>query len=128
MDGQDFTFTNCMAICCDGKHFIKFRDGRATIPLQELFNIEKCWERNIKNLCGVVCKQKGMCIPHRKLNVLKIFTENVRYRNINRDTVVTKIIIRENCKHKNCMGAWCFEIFETKWVGTDKEKRQKLLN
>ena len=119
MFGQNFTVTNCMAICCERQHNIKFKDGRAVIPVWELFKIEKCWENNITNLCGIVCENDSMYNLHKKLDAFKFFTENIKDRNINKDIVVTKILIRDNCKHPYCIGAWCFEIFETKWVGTD---------
>lgn len=55
MDRQNFTVTNCMVICCEGKHNIEFKDGQAIIPLQELFNIEKCCKNFFEKLCGAVC-------------------------------------------------------------------------
>ena len=41
-----------------GKHFIKFKNGKAVIPTWEVSEIEKCYEQNIKNLCGESCKIK----------------------------------------------------------------------
>ena len=39
--------------CCPEKHYIKFNDiGLASIPVWELFEIERCWEKNIENLRG----------------------------------------------------------------------------
>ena len=125
MEGQNFTVKNCMVMCCDGQHVINFKDSRAIIPVQELFKIKECWEKNIENICGTVCKKKGNCEPHIKLNAFRFFTEDIKYENIIQDAVVTKVLIKDNCKHPYCMRAWCFEMFATKWVGTDEEEHQK---
>ena len=114
-----------MVTCCEGQHYIKFRDGRAIIPVWELFNIQKCWEKNIKNLCGIVCESSSMCILHRKLHIFKHFTEETKNRNINNDIVVTEILIKDNCQHPYCMGGWCFAISRTKWVGKNVGLRER---
>lgn len=45
---QNFTLRNCGVPCCNGQHFIKFRDGKAIIPIWELFQIEKHWKKILK--------------------------------------------------------------------------------
>ena len=117
---QNFSVRNCNVPCCHGQHFIKFRDGKAVIPVWELFQTEKCWKRNIKNLCGIVCENDNLCNFHRKLNVFEFFTQYIRARNINRNDVVSKIFIRDNCRHPYCLNSWCFKICETTWVLSDK--------
>ena len=29
-------------------------------------------------------------------------------------------MIRDNCKHLYCLNSWCFETYETEYVGYDK--------
>ena len=97
---------NCSVPCCHGKHYIKFGSiGTATIPVWELFEIERCWEKNLKNICGVICESNNLCLAHRRLKIFKYFTEEIRERNLNRNIVATKISIRDNCKHPFCMNS-----------------------
>ena len=81
-----------------------------------MFNIERCWKKNIRNLCDIVCPEKNQRKLHRKLNILTFFSEYIRNRNTERNDAVSKILIKENCKHKYCMNGWCFEIFETEHI------------
>ena len=55
---QSYTVKNCNVPNCQGQHFIKFKNGKAVIPTWEVSEIEKCYEQNIKNLCGESCKIK----------------------------------------------------------------------
>ena len=116
-----------MVTCFEGQHYTKFRDGRAIIPVWELFNIQKCWEKNIKNLCGIVCESSSMCIQHRKLHIFKHFTEEIKNRNINNDIVVTEILIKDNCQHPYCMGGGVLQFQEQngleKTQGCEKEQQ-----
>lgn len=66
---QNFTLRNCGVPSCNGQHFIKFRDGKAIIPIWELFQIEKHWKKILKRyaiqyaekkICAI-CKKNQMC-------------------------------------------------------------------
>ena len=113
---QSFTTRHCGALCCNGQPYIKFINEKAVIPTWEMFNIERCWKKNIRNLCDIVCPEKNQCKLHRKLNIFTFFSECIRNRNTERIDVVSKILIKENCKHEYCMNGWCFEIFETEHI------------
>ena len=118
---QNFTVRNCNVPNCHGQHFIKFKGGKAVIPVwEEMFQIEKYWKKNIERLCGVVCEKDFLCSLQRKLNCFTFFTGNIRQRNINWNDVVSKIVIRHNCRHLFCLNGWCFEIYETEYVTNDK--------
>ena len=104
-------------ICCTGQHFFKFKNGKCVVPVWELFQIERHWRKNINELC-----RKSNCYSqlHRKLNVFLFFVNTIRKRNIERNDVVSKIMIRENCKHKYCLNLWCFSVSETEYITSDK--------
>ena len=55
-----------------------------------------------------------------KTRLYPFFSNNIRLNNINNDIIVTKIMIRENCKHPLCLNNWCFEIYETEYLGYNK--------
>ena len=115
-----FTVRNCSVSCCHGQHFIKFNDsGLASIPVWELFSIGRCWEKNLKNICGVVCESNNLCLAHKRLKIFKVFTEEIREKNWTKNIVAETIRIKDNCKHPFCMNNWCFVIGKTKWVSTD---------
>ena len=92
----------------------------------EFFQIVRHYEKNIQNLCGIVCSNDRLCHLHRKLNYL---SNNIRQKDINNDIIVKKIMIRENCKHPFCLNNWCFEIYETEYAGYNKPlaRRSKYL-
>ena len=127
---SNFTTRNCNVPCCTGQHFIKFKQGKAIIPAWELFEIERCWKKNIKKLCGKVCSNNNLCKLHIKLNCFLFFTNGIKQRNIERNIVVSEIMIRENCKHPYCMNSWCFETYSTEYLTKDKSfsyRAQKFL-
>ena len=93
---------NCGVPCCHGQHYIKFINGKAKIPAGEFFEIVRHFEKNIVELCGPACPNDNLCLLHKKLNCLKFFIEYIRDRNRNRNDIVTKILIKENCEHKMC--------------------------
>ena len=113
---ENFCVKNCNVPCCHGQHYIKFNNGRGKIPTWEFFEIVRHLEKNIIELCGPVCSKNNLCLLHKKLNCLKFFSEYIRDRNINRNDIVSKILIKENCKHPMCINNWCFEIYETKYL------------
>ena len=97
---------NCNVPCCHGKHYIKFNDiGLASVLVGELFEIERCWEKNIENICGKVCKSNNLCLAHKRLKIFKYFMEEIRETNLNRNIVATIICIKDNCKHPYCMNS-----------------------
>ena len=115
-----FTVRNCNVPCCHGRHVIKFNDiGLASIHVWELFEIEKCWEKNIRNIRGIVCKSDNECLVHKRLKIFKYFTEDIRERNLTRNIVAKTISIRDDCKHPYCMNSWCFRIGKTEWVSSN---------
>ena len=116
---SSFTVRNCDVLCCDGQQFIKLINGKAVIPTWELFEIECHWTKNIEKLCRPVCPSDKMCKLHRLLDVFNFFSNNVRSKNIKEDIIISKIMIKEQCKHPYCMNAWCFEIYERKYIGKD---------
>ena len=102
-----FTVRNCNVPCCHGQHVIKFNDiGLASIHVWELFEIEKCWEKNIRNIRGIVCKSDNECLVHKRLKIFKYFTEDIRERNLTRNIVAKTISISDDCKHPYCMNSW----------------------
>ena len=119
---SNFCVKNCGVPCCDGQHFIKFINSKAVIPTWEFFQIVRHYEQNIKNLCGIVCSSDRQCHLHRKLNCLHLFSNNIKQKIINNDIkiIIIKILIKENCEHPFCLNSWCFEIYETEYVGYDK--------
>ena len=114
-----FYVRNCGVSCCQRQHYIKFINGRAVVPTWEFFEIQRHFEKNIVELCGPACPNDNLCLLHKKLNYLKFLSEYIRDRNINRNDIVTKILIIENCKHKMCLNNWCLEIYETKYYKTE---------
>ena len=117
---SNFTVRNCGVPCCKGQHFIKFKQGKAVVPSWEMFQIERCWKKNIEELCGIKCESDNQCKLHKKLNVFLFFSNYVRQRHIKRNDIVSKIMIRENCKHPYCLNSWCFEVYETEYITKDK--------
>ena len=117
---SNFTTRNCNVPCCNGQHFIKFKPGKAVVPVCELFEIERHWRKNIEKLCGKVCSDNNLCKLHRKLDCFLFFTGNIKQRNIERNDVVSKIRIEVNCRHPLCMNSWCFSIHETEYITNDK--------
>ena len=97
---SDLTTRNCNVPCCTGQHFIKFKNGKCVLPIWELFQIERHWRRNINELCR---KNNCSCQLRRKLNGFLFFMNTIRIRNIERNDIVSKIMIRENCKQKYCL-------------------------
>ena len=73
-DYSNFAVRNCGVPCCKGQHFIKFIQGKAVIPSWELFQIERCWKKNIERLCGIVCENDNLCKLHKKLNTFLFFS------------------------------------------------------
>ena len=120
MENYSAVVRNCNVPCCHGKHYIKFNEnGIAIIPVWELFQIERYWEKNFKSICDVVCSSKPMCLVHRKLKIFKHFTEDIRNRNLNQNIIAEYIYLRDNCPHPFCMNSWCFNIQKTKWLPSD---------
>ena len=115
----NFTVQNYNVPCCKGQHFIKFKTGKAVIPVWELFEIKNFWKKN-RNLCDAVCPSNHLCDLHKKLNVFTFFSVTIRHRNINRNDVVSKIFIRDNCWHPWYLNSWCFKIYETEYVTDNK--------
>ena len=70
---SNFCMRNCGVPCCDGQHFIKFINGKAVIPMWEFFQIVRHYEKNIQNLCGIVCSNDRLCHLHTKLDCLHFF-------------------------------------------------------
>ena len=99
----NFTVRNCNVPCCTGQHFIKFRNGKAVIPAWELFEIERHWRKNIGKIFAHVCYNDNLCKIHKKLECFLFFSNYIRERNINRNDVVSKIHVKENCEHPFCM-------------------------
>ena len=110
---------NCNVPCCKGQHYIEFKNGKAVIPAWELFQIEKSWKKNVKIICGIECEKEYLCNVHKKLNTFTFFSEYIRDRNINRNDVVSKILIRENYRRPYCLNYWCFEIYDTEWAPSE---------
>ena len=115
-----FRVRNCGVPCCDGQRFIKFIDGKAVIPTWGFFQIVRHYQKNIQNLCGIACSDDRLCHLHRKLNYFQFFSNSIRQKNINNNIILKKLMIRDNCKHPYCLNSWCFEIYETAYVGYDK--------
>ena len=70
------TVKNCNVPCCHGQHYLKFNEvGIAKFSVQELFNIEKCWDKNIKNICGSLSEKSNECLAHKRL---KIFVTEIQ--------------------------------------------------
>ena len=105
---------------CDGQRFIKFIDGKAVIPTWGFFQIVRDYQKSIQNLCGISCSDDRLCHLHRKLNYLQFFSNSIRQKNINNNIILKKLMIRDNCKHPYCLNSWCFETYETEYVGYDK--------
>ena len=117
---SNFTVRNCSVPCCKGQHFIKFKQGKVVVLSWELSQIERCWKKNIEKLCGIKCENDNLCELHKKLNVFLFFSNYIRQRNIERNDVVSKIMIRENCKHPYCLNSWYFKVYETEYLTKDK--------
>ena len=65
-----------------------------------------------------------------KKNCFLFFSGNIRKRNVERNEVVSKILIRENCKHPFCLNSCCFKIYSTEYVMNNKSlsyRAQKFL-
>ena len=121
-----FIVKNCGVNCCNSKHYIKFIDGRAIIPAWEMFQIERCWKRDAREKCDYVCPKRNPCREHSLLSVFKFFSERISDRNTDRNDIVSKILIKDNCKHRYCKNNWCFSIYETKYL-TEPGTRAKYL-
>lgn len=101
--------------CCNGQHFIKFINRNAVIPTWKFFQIVRHYEKNIEQLCGIACESEYLCRLHQKLNCLQFFSNNIRHKNIQNDIIISKIMIRDNCRHPYCLNIWCFKIYETEY-------------
>ena len=117
---------NCGVNCCNSKHNLKFINGKAIIQTWEMFEIEKCWKKIVREKCDIVCPEKRQCEEHMWLNVFSFFSEYVKERNTYRNDIFSKISIRENCGYKGCFNEWYFEIYETKYL-TEPGTRAKYL-
>ena len=67
---SDFFVRNCGVPCCNRQHFIKFIGRKLVIPTWEFYQIVRHYEKNIQNLCGIVCSDDRLCHLHKKLNCL----------------------------------------------------------
>ena len=104
---------NCSVPNCDGLHNIVFNGERAVITVNEFYKIVRHWEQNINNICGKDCKYEKLCTPHRCLNFIKMFKENVLKRNRTDQKIkIFEMEIIRNCEHNICMNNWCFNIVE----------------
>ena len=95
---------NCCVPNCDGLHNIVFNGNRAIITVNEFYKIVRHWERNVENICGEVCKQERFCIPHRRLNFVKMLKDNVLLQRTN------EIELIRQCHHNICLNNWCFNV------------------
>ena len=115
---ENQTLRNCLVPCCNGQHFIKFRNSKEVVTASDFFEICRHFTKNVHDICDIECPNDKFCNNHRKLSVLK-YTENwYRNKNINSDIVISKVHIRI-CDHPYCFKNWCFSIYETKYVGYD---------
>lgn len=117
---------NCGVNCCNSKHNLKFINGEAIIQTWEMFEIEKCWKKFTREKCDIVCPKKKQCKEHMWLNIFCFFSNYVRDRNTDRNDIISKISIKENCGHKGCFNEWCFKVYETKYL-TKQGERAKYL-
>ena len=124
---QNFTVRNCNVPCCKRQHFIKFKNGIAVIPTWELIQIERYWKKNIEGLCGIECESDFLCPLHKKLSCFLFSSGNIRQRNIERNSVVSEIMIRDDCKHPYSLNSWCFEMYSTEYVTNDKSLSYRAL-
>ena len=108
---------NCHAPNCDGLHNIYFIGNRADISVNELYKIARHRQQNVENICGKECKRtEKYCIPHRRLNFVKMLKDSVLKRNRDEKKII-KIFEMElvrQCDHNICMNNWCFNILKKK--------------
>lgn len=96
----------------EGNILLNLNKEKQSSPCGTVSN-RKVLEKNIEKLCRIKCESDNLCELLKTLNVFLFFSNYIRQRNIERNDVVPKIMIRENCKHPYCLNSWCFEVYET---------------
>ena len=108
---------NCHVPNFDGLHNIYFIGNRADISVNELYKIARHWQQNVENICGKECKRtEKYCIPHRRLNFVKMLKDSVLKRNRDEKKII-KIFEMElvrQCDHNICMNNCNFNILKKK--------------
>ena len=83
--------------CCDKPHFMKYqKDFIKEYYVMNTDNFVDLWRHHkkfVEQKCDFVCPKDETCFLHEKLNRLTDFVEWIRDRNLNENTVVTKIAI-----------------------------------
>ena len=109
---------HCHVPNCDALHNIVFIENRAVISVNEFYKIVRHWEKNVENICGEKCKKtEKYCMPHRRLNFVKMLKESVLKRNRDQKKKIIKIFEMElvrYCQHDICMKNCCFNILKKK--------------
>ena len=103
---------NCNVPNCDGKHNIVFINDKAIISVKEFFKIVHHWEKNVKKICGKTCQAEIFCRPHKLLNLVQLFRNNIVEKNMTSHIVVSEMQIIKDCEHNICMSNWCFDIYK----------------
>ena len=117
---------NCRVPCCNGQHFMKCTKNGWIMNVDDVFELYRHYYQNVKHLCDLVCSADIPCNLHKKLRTLKFFVDCVREKNLYRNIVVSKILVKE-CDHPFCFG-WCFKIYVTKYLkNPDLKKRSFFL-
>ena len=127
MAEQMLLVKNCGVNCCKSKHNLKFFNGIAIIQTWEMFEIGRCWEKNAREKCDIVCPKRNPCREHRLLNVFQFFSHYITDKNTYRNDVISKTSIKENCGHKGSFNEWCFKVAETKDLKEMPWTREKYL-
>ena len=48
---ENTTLRNCLVPCCNGKHFLKFRNSKALITASDFFKICRHFTKNVHDIC-----------------------------------------------------------------------------
>ena len=48
---ENTTLRNCLVPCCNGQHFLKFRNSKALITASDFFKICRHFTKNVHDIC-----------------------------------------------------------------------------
>ena len=123
---MDKTYTLSMFHAAMENILLILKMEKQLFQCRKYLNMLKHWEKNIKNICGIIRTKKEMYNPHKKIKNLFFLSEYIRKRKTSTNYIVTEILIVDNCKHPFCMNSWCFKISGTRLYGGDIPMSWKL--
>ena len=83
--------------CCDKQHFMKYEKDSIkeyfVLNTSDFVNLWRHHKKFVWQKCDFVCPKKEICSLHERLYELTDFVDWIRDRNLNENTVVSKVVL-----------------------------------